>query len=176
MRLGIYVMLNFLICSKCAVFLPQEQYLRKKQIECGVPQNVNKGQSSQGTSSRIINGEPSDENYPWLVQVLSNRKGYKNSSLTRLPITLTTSYYCGGGLITDKAVLTAAHCVCSGKDQSTATENWPVTCEPDRISSKYCINFKRNLYLSLHGLKDNQNQRDKNEVPTVGRYRLHTGP
>ena len=121
MNLEIYFITQLIICTKCTPNQYQKQYLDERNIECGQIQNVNKGKSRGATSSRIINGDPSDENYPWMVQIARIRFGTtKNNPSNRIY----RASFCAGSLITDKTILTASHCTCSYKDDSTKTENW----------------------------------------------------
>ena len=151
MKLQIYYMSLLIVCKKCTVFEPQRNYLKDIELECGVIRDVNKAKSKSGTQSRIINGEPSTEKYPWMVQV--GRKRIEPNTL------ISKISYCGGSLITEKAVLTAAHCVCSCKDDSTDTEKWPPTCKQDQAS--LCTKYKE---LQEHRSVDDQNQDGVNEI------------
>jgi len=66
-------------------------------------------------SNRILGGEETDENeYPWMVKVLSSFSNWEGT--------------CGGSLISNEWVLTAAHCVRRGKkgEQLDAYQNMVV--------------------------------------------------
>ena len=64
---------------------------------CGLAKRRNFGKTSE-TENRIIGGKESDVNeYPWMVRLI------------------TTTTICGGSLISDSWILTAAHCITPGK-------------------------------------------------------------
>ena len=69
---------------------------------CGLAKRRNFGKTSE-TENRIVGGEEAEVNeYPWMV---------------RLFTTSTPFFYdiCGGSLISDSWILTAAHCITPGK-------------------------------------------------------------
>ncbi|RZC35862.1 Trypsin and/or DUF316 domain containing protein, partial [Asbolus verrucosus] len=107
---------NFLKDSACGydrqtpmVCCPQQSNVTPKtqnENDAKLPKSPNCGFSNV-TIPRIINGVPAKlGEFPWIVAL-----GYRNSKNPEQP-----KWLCGGSLITDKHVLTAAHCVHNRND------------------------------------------------------------
>lgn len=91
-----YVQGSASVSSSC----PDQKTVSLKCIECG----------RQKRTSRIIGGQPSElGEWPWQVSLFF--KG---------------SHVCGGVLISEKFLLTAAHCIDSDDESSLVVSNWKV--------------------------------------------------
>lgn len=91
-----YIQGSAIVSSSC----PDQQTVSLKCIECG----------RQKSTSRIIGGQPSKlGEWPW--QVSLSFKG---------------SHVCGGVVISESFVLTAAHCIPSNDESSLVVSNWKV--------------------------------------------------
>ena len=44
----------------------QLRYLKKRNIECGIVSEA----KTDGLSTRIVNGKPSSDTYPWMIQII----------------------------------------------------------------------------------------------------------
>ena len=80
-----------------------DQTLSKDErgLKCGIEKNKNKAPSS----ARIINGDlTTDTRYPWMAQIV-NLLFYSNN-------TGNSEFECSGSVISGKAILTVAHCLC----------------------------------------------------------------
>jgi hypothetical protein len=73
---------------------------RQQNKECGVRSfNVNE-YDNYNNMHRIINAQNAGNSWPWMVSI---RRIYNNGSLS--------THLCGGVLIYDNYILTAAHCI-----------------------------------------------------------------
>ena len=105
--------ISFVIIS--ALIDPDQlRYLKKRKIECGIVSEA----KTEGLSTRIVNGKPSSNTYPWMVQIILKLYDvYDEYDI----------FPTSGSLISDKAVLTCAHCICNNKEPNRE-EPYIVTC------------------------------------------------
>ena len=72
------------------IIFPAVELIRNESCSCGI----------ERTGSKIIGGIDAEKNrYPWMVAVVTNLSRRKNFA------------FCGGSIINDRFILTAAHCV-----------------------------------------------------------------
>ena len=92
----------------------QLRYLKKRNIECGIVSEA----KTDGLSTRIVNGKPSSNTYPWMVQIILKLYDvYDEYDI----------FPTSGSIISDKAVLTCAHCICNSKEPNREAP-YLVTC------------------------------------------------
>ena len=119
----------------------QNTYLLQRHMKCGI--NHDTGST---TKSRIVNGKPSEQIYPWMayihVRVAVDIIQYPNGKQF-------IDKRSGGVVITDKAIITCGHCLCNDKEPGDKhnRDNMTRTC--------------------LAASDANQNQQDINEIWTV---------
>lgn len=90
------------------------------EVECGV-RGTNGSQTSGGKKSEIVGGEPTIPlEFPWMVSIRMKEPihGYKD-------------HICGGSIINDQHVMTAAHCVTL---EDTTAENFVVVVGEQNIN------------------------------------------
>ena len=107
----------------------QNQYLKKLGIKCGI---VTKGKNEQ-TSSRILNANPSENTYSWMVHVML--KLYADENISKKNAPKYGIFDAAGAIISDKAVITCGHCICN---DVKATEQFPylLTCGEENPKGK----------------------------------------
>ena len=107
----------------------QNQYLKKFGIKCGV---VTKDKNEQA-SSRIVNANPSENTYSWMVHVIL--KLYADENISKKNNPKYGMFDAAGAMISDKAVITCGHCICNDVD---ATEHFPylLTCGEENPKGK----------------------------------------
>ena len=111
---------------------------REDRCDCGFLPKVRK-ESGRNINSRIVNGEQSTEHkYPWIAYI------QRGAATTAVPPTF-IEYYGGGAIISDHAIVTAGHNLCT-KDGQTDVPSDPkvklkVTC-PKGGSMHLNLNMK----------------------------------
>ena len=94
---------TILICGQFDLAWDQRLMQIKKEYKCGVTQSYD-----HIAKPRVINGkETSDKKYPWLAQIVL---------FLQIPpehkTVVNDFYLSGGSIISEKAILTCAHCTC----------------------------------------------------------------
>ena len=105
----------FIVTSSSVIDEDQNSYLKERKIDCGVVT----GDKSEESSSRVMNAKPSTKTFSWTVQVtlkLYKDKQYISGNDKEYDILSAQ-----GSFISDKAVITCAHCIC--KDAHTDLHN-----------------------------------------------------
>ena len=72
-----------------------------------------------GMSSRVVNGKPSSNTYPWMVKI--NQKLYFDPKFITSYDDEFENLGAAGFFISDKAVLTCAHCICNPEKPSKSS-------------------------------------------------------
>ena len=99
----------------------QLRYLKKRNIECGIVSEA----KTDGLSTRIVNGKPSSDTYPWMIQIIL--KLYADTNFVGSNEDEYDVFPTSGSLISDKAVLTCAHCICN-EEEPNDDSPYIVTC------------------------------------------------
>ena len=126
----------------------QYEYLKQKyDIECGASSN-----SYESPTSRIINGLPSKETYPWFADVIVF---FAYDPKCNPMKQFTDGLRCGGAIISDKVILTAGHCVCNGIMHPKDIQSCPLleTCvegKTDQNEKLIEVNQNREGFNELH--------------------------
>ena len=119
-----------------------------QDLKCGIEKNKNKAPSS----ARIINGDlTTDTRYPWMAQIV-NLLFYSNN-------TGNSEFECSGSVISGKAILTAAHCLCR---QPTRIDNddddpdnrcleiwWKASPSPEKIQLRNQNRFHNQVHYAI---------------------------
>ena len=125
-----------------------EKRLKEKGLECGIENSHIEGSEILG-SARIINGRKTTNiKYPWMAQVFlympddMNIKEFKS--------------VCAGAIISEKSIITAAHCVCNPHyPRSTKNPKTPVpTCIVDSYEYANQNRPENQIHYTFGSMKD----------------------
>ena len=115
----------------------QYSYLKERNINCGIETE----DKSEESSSRIMNAKPSTKTFSWTAQVdltLYKDKRYISENDKNYGVISAQ-----GSFISDKAVITCAHCICNN---FPVDKEWPylITCGAENPTgvNRQNLNFK----------------------------------
>ena len=115
---------------------------------CGVQTTI----KSNKAAGRIINAEPSEEYYPWMVLIQKRGKYEERFDTENEKFGKSDST---GTILTKSTVITCGHCICENEEPS-ATQKYSITC-PKTPKEK----------------DDNLNKKEINEIYiTVGKHKV----
>ena len=176
MWISFVINIIFFVIIAALIDPDQLSYLKKQNIECGIVSEDKTG----GLSTRIINGKPSSDTYPWMVEVIL--KLYADTNFVSSNDDEYDVFPTTGSLISDKAVLTCAHCICN-EEEPNEDSPYIVTCgQEDPLGrNKENLNVKgRNEINAFFGKKTpamvNDLPFDDSIEAYVYKYKLNKAP